>query len=161
MIRILGVDPGLQRTGWGMVEVEGNRLRYIACGVITSKADWALADRLKVLHDGLLQVVALHKPCEAAIEETFVTANGVSTLKLGQARGTALVTLAIAGLPVAEYAATQVKKSIVGAGRAEKSQVAFMVSRLLPGADVKQADATDALAIAITHHSHRMTYKRT
>jgi crossover junction endodeoxyribonuclease RuvC len=154
-MRILGVDPGLQRTGWGVIDVTGNRLVYVGCGVVASKADWALADRLKALHDGLMGVVARFAPQEAAIEETFVTANGVSTLKLGQARGAALVTLALAGLPVAEYAATQVKKSVVGAGRAEKSQMAFMVARLLPGADVKQADATDALAIAITHNSFR------
>ena len=153
-MRILGVDPGLQRTGWGIITQNGNQLSFVGCGVITSQSDEDLAARLHSLNKGLAAVIAQYQPHNSAIEETFVSVNGASTLKLGQARGALLLTLAQSGLTVAEYAATLVKKSIVGAGRAEKSQVAQMVRILLPGCGAGGADAMDALAVAITHAHH-------
>lgn len=152
---ILGVDPGLQKTGYGIIRQQGNALSFVACGVIKSDAAEALADRLHKLSQQLTQVTNLHKPGEAAIEETFVNSSGQSTLKLGQARGALLLTLAQAGLAVHEYAATLVKKTVVGAGRAEKHQVAHMVQVLLPGCGAHGADAMDALAVAICHAQHR------
>ncbi len=152
--RILGIDPGLQRTGWGIIHQKNNQLSFIACGVIAPKASWCLADRLKFLHDGLCEVVTLHRPEAAAIEETFVNMNAVSTLKLGNARGALILSAAILGLPIHEYAATQVKKTVVGVGRAEKHQVEMMVKMLLPGCGQGGADAMDALAIAICHAHH-------
>ncbi|HET9149514.1 MAG TPA: crossover junction endodeoxyribonuclease RuvC [Alphaproteobacteria bacterium] len=157
MMRLLGLDPGLTRTGWGVIEVEANRLAYVADGVIGSSADRPLAERLAFLHAGLLAVIAEHRPEEAAVEETFVNTNGQSTLKLGHARGVALLAPAQAGIPVAEYAARLVKKSIVGTGRAEKAQIAHMVRCLLPGARIAGADSADALAVAICHAHHRRT----
>lgn len=154
-IIILGIDPGLQRTGWGVIAQNGNALSLVACGVLKSDAEDGLAYRIKLLGDGLHDVIARYKPQESAIEETFVSVNGQSTLKLGQARGALLLTLAQANLPIAEYAATKVKKSIVGAGRAEKNQVAQMVQILLPGCGKFGADAMDALAVAICHAHHR------
>ena len=154
-IRILGLDPGLRRTGWGVIECAGNRLSYIACGSIETKDRHALAARLSVLHDGLAAVIAAQKPDEAAVEETFVNADPRSALKLGQARGIVLLVPAKAGLLVAEYAPNLIKKSIVGAGRAEKIQVRKMIAVLLPKATPETEDATDALAIAITHAHHR------
>jgi crossover junction endodeoxyribonuclease RuvC len=156
---IIGIDPGLTRTGWGVVSCEGSALKFIACGTVAaSDSNMPLAARLVKLSDELARVIACHAPTEAAIEETFATANGASTLKLGQARGALMLTLAQAGLSVAEYATRTVKKSVVGTGRAEKHQVAEMVSLLLPPA--RQAlmgekhDASDALAIAICHAHH-------
>lgn len=154
-MRLLGLDPGLNRTGWGVIESVANRLIYVADGVIESDATDTLADRLAVLHAGVVRVIAEHKPEEAAVEETFVNVNGQSTLKLGHARGVVLLAPAQAGLPVAEYAARLVKKSIVGTGRAEKNQIGHMVRCLLPGARIAGADAADALAVAICHAHHR------
>ena len=159
MIRILGLDPGLRRTGWGMLGVEGARLVFIAQGVIAPDERAPLAERLLVLFEGVRAVVAAHAPDEAAIEETFMTANGASTLKLGHARAAAMLAPASAGLAVAEYAAKQVKKALVGAGGADKSQVAFMVARLLPTCGPLSPDAADALAVAITH-AHARTAPR-
>jgi crossover junction endodeoxyribonuclease RuvC len=150
-IRILGLDPGLRRTGWGVIRVEGARLSHIAHGVISPPEDAALAVRLNTLFEGVRAVVALHAPDEAAIEETFVTANGSSTLKLGHARAAAMLGPATAGLTVAEYAAREVKKAVVGTGSADKAQVAFMVARLLPACGALTSDSSDALAVAIAH----------
>jgi crossover junction endodeoxyribonuclease RuvC len=154
-VRILGLDPGLRRTGWGVVEIAGNALSYVACGSVETDKDADLAVRLAELHQGLAAVVARYSPDEAAVEETFVNADSRGALKLGQARGIVLFVPAQAGLPVAEYAPNLVKKSIVGAGRAEKAQVRMMVKVLLPKADPATEDAADALAIAITHAHHR------
>ena len=155
VVRILGLDPGLRRTGWGVIGIEGARLSYVACGVLTSDAGLSLALRLKQLHDRLAEVVRAWSPDEAAVEETFVNKDAQATLKLGQARAIALLVPALAGLPVAEYGANQVKKTVVGVGHAEKEQVQAMIRMLLPKADPKSADAADALAIAITHAHHR------
>lgn len=153
---ILGVDPGLQKTGWGVVAKEGNRLSFIGAGTITSSPKAPLSSRLLALHEGILEIITHYKPTTAAIEETFVNTNPASTLKLGQARGALLMTLAINGMDVHEYAATLVKKTIVGVGRAEKQQVQMMVEMLLPSAKgkIQGADAADALAIAICHAHH-------
>ena len=150
-IRILGLDPGLRRTGWGVVEVNGARLSHIAHGVIAPAADLPFSERLLVLFEAVCAVIALHSPHEAAVEETFMTANGSSTLKLGHARAAVMIAPAQARLPVAEYAAKVVKKAVVGTGGADKAQVAFMVARLLPTAGGPTADAADALAVAIAH----------
>ena len=154
--RIIGIDPGLRRCGWGIIETSGNRLVFVAAGVITPQVTGALAERLVFLHNGLNEVIARYKPDEAAVEETFVNTNAASTLKLGHARAAAMIAPARAGLLVAEYAATVVKKAVVGAGGADKTQVAFMVRRLLPTAGEAAGDAADALAVAITHaHARR------
>ncbi|MCC7266127.1 MAG: crossover junction endodeoxyribonuclease RuvC [Caulobacteraceae bacterium] len=150
-IRILGLDPGLRRTGWGVVAIDGARLSHIAHGVIAPRDSLPFSERLLMLFDGVAEVIEAHAPHEAAIEETFMTANGSSTLKLGHARAAAMIAPAKAGLPVAEYAATVVKKSVVGTGAADKTQVAFMIQRLLPTAGAATADAADALAVAIAH----------
>lgn len=152
--RILGVDPGLRRTGWGVIEAKGNALSFIACGTVTSDERKDLAYRLLELHDGLTGVIETYGPDEAAVEATFVNKDATATLKLGQARGIAMVVPARAGLPVAEYAPNLVKKTIVGAGHAEKQQIRLMIKILLPKADPKTDDAADALAIAITHANH-------
>jgi len=154
-VRILGLDPGLRRTGWGVVESAGNALSFVACGLVETNDKADLAARLAALHDGLARVLALYAPDEAAVEETFVNADSRGALKLGQARGIALLVPAQAGLKVAEYAPNLVKKSVVGAGRAEKAQVRMMIGVLLPKADPKTEDACDALAIAICHAHHR------
>jgi crossover junction endodeoxyribonuclease RuvC len=155
-IRILGLDPGLRHTGWGMVQADGSRLSHIAHGVIAPRDTLPFSERLLFLFEGVAEVIAIHAPHEAAIEETFVTANGSSTLKLGHARAAAMLAPARAGLPVAEYAARLVKKAVVGTGAADKVQVAFMVARLLPAAGSPTADAADALAVAIAHaHARR------
>src|SRR5437868_233215 len=156
-IRILGIDPGLRRTGWGMVTIDGNRLSFLACGSIATDEKAALAVRLLAIHDGLKRVVAEHWPDEAAVEATFVNRDAVATLKLGQARGIAMLVPALAGLPVAEYAPNLVKKTIVGAGHCEKVQIRMMVGVLLPKADPQSHDAADALAIAVTHAHHRQS----
>ncbi|MBA4274514.1 MAG: crossover junction endodeoxyribonuclease RuvC [Alphaproteobacteria bacterium] len=157
-VRILGVDPGLNTTGWGVIEQRGSALTFIACGTITSRPADALSVRLGHLARGLREVINEHQPRGAAIEETFVNVNGASTLKLGQARGALLLTLADAGLEVGEYAPNLIKKAIVGVGRAEKAQVAMMVQMLLPAAREAltrhKADASDALAVAICHAHH-------
>jgi crossover junction endodeoxyribonuclease RuvC len=156
-IRILGIDPGLRRTGWGVVVIDGNRLTFLACGSVATDDKAALAIRLLAIHDGLQRVVAEHAPEEAAVESTFVNRDAVATLKLGQARGIAMLVPAIAGLPVAEYAPNLVKKTIVGAGHCEKIQIRMMVKVLLPKADPQSDDAADALAIAVTHAHHRQS----
>jgi crossover junction endodeoxyribonuclease RuvC len=154
-MRLLGIDPGLRTTGWGVIESQGNRLSYVADGVVKSTATAPLSQRLLQLHDGLTKIIETYAPNEVAVEETFVNMNGASSLKLGQARGIALLVPALFALPVAEYPANLVKKSVVGAGHAEKGQVQMMVRTLLPGCLVSSADAADALAIAICHAHHR------
>jgi crossover junction endodeoxyribonuclease RuvC len=155
MIRLLGIDPGLRFTGWGLIDVDGNRLIHVADGVIATDSDTAVPVRLKVLHDALQGLLAQHRPQEAAVEETYVNRNGSATLKLGYARGVALLAPAVAGIPVTEYAAKTVKMAVVGTGGAEKEQVTMMVRRLLPGSILRRADAADALAVAICHAHHR------
>ncbi len=154
-VRILGIDPGLRHTGWGVIEADGSRLAFVSCGAVHSEAGESLAERLRTLHDGLAAVIASHSPHEAAVEETFVNRDPQSALKLGYARGIALVVPALAGLDVAEYSANLVKKTVVGAGHAEKAQVAMMVKVLLPRSEAVSADAADALAVAICHAQHR------
>ncbi|SOR31804.1 RuvC; Holliday junction nuclease [Methylorubrum extorquens] len=154
-VRILGIDPGLRRTGWGLIAARGSKLSYLACGVVTSDGDLPLALRLRELHEGLTRIVTTYTPDEVSVEETFVNKDAQATLKLGHARAVALLVPALAGLPVAEYAANLVKKTVAGNGHAEKVQIQAMVKFLLPKAEFKLADAADALAIAITHASHR------
>ena len=155
LIRILGIDPGLRRTGWGVVDVLGNRLMFVACGSIDTRDQEDVADRLVAIHRGLAQVLADHRPQEAAVEATFVNKNPSATLKLGQARGVALLVPAQGGLRVSEYAPNLIKKTIVGAGHGEKAQIRMMIGVLLPRADPRSDDAADALAIAICHAHHR------
>jgi crossover junction endodeoxyribonuclease RuvC len=159
-VRILGVDPGLRHTGWGVIEAGGSRLAFVASGAVHSPTGDNLAERLRMLHEGLAAVIAEHRPDEAAVEETFVNRDAQSTLKLGYARGIALVVPALAGLEVTEYAANLVKKTVVGAGHAEKAQIAMMVKVLLPKAEALSPDAADALAVAICHAQHRGARKR-
>lgn len=154
-IRIIGIDPGLRRTGWGVLESDGVRLAYVASGHIASTAGEALAFRLRELYEGLTGVLAAFRPSEAAVEETFVNDNPRATLKLGQARGMALLAPAMKGMRVAEYPPNLIKKTVVGAGHAEKRQIQLMVSMLLPKARFESADEADALAIAICHANHR------
>jgi crossover junction endodeoxyribonuclease RuvC len=156
-IRILGIDPGLRRTGWGVVTIDGNRLSFIACGSLATDDKAGLAIRLLAIHDGLQRVVLEQAPDEAAVEATFVNKDAVATLKLGQARGIAMLVPAIAGLPVAEYAPNLVKKTIVGSGHCEKAQIRMMIGVLLPKADPQSHDAADALAIAVCHAHHRQS----
>jgi crossover junction endodeoxyribonuclease RuvC len=160
VVRVLGIDPGLRHTGWGVIEVDGNRLRHVADGVISTDSEAGVPDRLRALHDALAALIGAHRPDEAAVEETYVNRNGTATLKLGYARGVALLAPALAGIAVAEYAAKTVKLSVVGTGGAEKAQVAMMVRRLLPGAALRRVDAADALAVAICHAHHRATRAR-
>jgi crossover junction endodeoxyribonuclease RuvC len=157
---ILGIDPGLGTTGWGIIAAVGNRLSHIANGQIATDPKAPLAERLVVLDAGLTDVIALHAPEAAAVEEVFVNANPQSTLKLGQARGVCLLAAARGGMPVAEYAARLVKKAVVGTGGAEKAQVQAMLKILLPGAKVSGPDAADALAVAICHAHHAGTQSR-
>ncbi|WP_375573749.1 crossover junction endodeoxyribonuclease RuvC [Ahrensia marina] len=154
-IRIFGIDPGLRHMGWGVVELAGTRLSYVASGVISPPAEDALPVRLAALYDGLEALLREHTPDEAAVEETFVNKDPASTLKLGQARGMALLAPARLGISVGEYAANQVKKTVVGVGHADKKQVQAMVKVLLPRADFSSADEADALAIAICHAHQR------
>ena len=158
-MRLIGLDPGLRLTGWGVIDVEGNRLRHVAHGVVKVAGDRPLAERLAELFEAIAAVVAAQQPLEAAVEETFVNINPGSTLKLGQARGVVMLAPARAGLPVFEYAANLVKKSVTGAGHADKRQIAMMVGVLLPGGEAS-ADAADALAVAICHAHPRATAKR-
>jgi crossover junction endodeoxyribonuclease RuvC len=155
MVRLLGIDPGLRFTGWGLIDADGSRLRHIANGVIATDSIDSVPDRLKILHDALIAVLTQHRPTEAAVEETYVNRNGAATLKLGYARGIALLAPALAGVPVTEYSAKTVKLAVVGTGGAEKEQVVMMVRRLLPGAALHRSDAADALAVAICHAHHR------
>jgi crossover junction endodeoxyribonuclease RuvC len=153
-ILILGVDPGLNRCGWGLVLSEGSRLSHVAHGVITPKAQQQLASRLHDVFEGLCAVIEQYQPHEAAVEETFVNSNARAALALGQARGVALAAAARAGLIVGEYAPTTIKKAVVGSGSADKTQIAFMVRRLLPTAGEVKADAADALGVALCHAAH-------
>ena len=150
-MRVMGIDPGLRSTGWGIVDSEGQRLRFVDAGEVTSDPKSDLACRLKDLHSALISIAKNYIPNEMAIEETFVNNNPASTLKLGQARGVALLVPGILGIPVTEYSATSVKKSVTGTGHAEKGQVRDMIKLLIPGVGELGFDATDALAIAICH----------
>jgi len=155
IIRIIGIDPGLRNTGWGIVESQGSSLRFVAAGTVKSDSKADLASRLCQIHDGLAKVVHEHTPHEAAVENTFVNNNAASTLKLGQARGIAMLVPAQAGLLVSEYAPNAVKKAVIGVGHGDKSQIKLMVNMLLPKATYDSDDAADALAIAICHAHHR------
>lgn len=155
MVRIIGIDPGLRNTGWGVIEQAGQRLSYVAEGCVQSDAGAVLAERLLQIHTQLLAVLREFQPDEAAIEETFVNKDARATLKLGQARGVVLLAPATLGIAVSEYAPNVIKKSVVGAGHAEKDQVTHMVKMLLPRALLGSADSVDALAIAICHAHHR------
>ena len=154
-IRIIGIDPGLRATGWGVIDLEGSSIRFVAAGTVRSDAGDDLADRLNALHSGLTRMIEVHCPSEAAVEQTFVNRDAGATLKLGQARGIAMLVPAQAGLRVGEYAPNAVKKTVVGAGHADKTQIRMMVRVLLPRATFDGDDEADALAIAITHAHHR------
>lgn len=159
-MRLLGLDPGLGATGWGVIDADAGRLRHVGDGAVRTSARDPLAMRLVRLAEGIEEVIARYSIDEAAIEETFVNRNAVSTLRLGQARGTALLVSARAGLPVSEYLPNLVKKAVVGSGHAGKDQVKMMVGILLPGAALQSDDAADALAVAICHAHHRQTALR-
>ncbi len=161
VIVIFGVDPGLVRCGWGVVAADGARLSHVAHGVIRPPTSGALAGRLAYLFDALTETILAHRPHEAAAEETYVNANARAALALGQARGAALAASARAGLEVAEYSPATIKKAVVGTGRADKGQIAFMVQRLLPSAGAVSADAADALGVAICHSAHRVMRSKT
>jgi len=156
-MRVLGLDPGLRHTGWGVIDVAGNRLTHVADGVVHAPTELPLAERLVALFRQLTGVIERFRPDEAAVEESFVNKNPASTLKLGVARGVALLVPAERGVPVSEYSANLIKKSVVGAGHAEKGQVQLMVRRLLPGCAIAEPDAADALAVAICHAHHSAT----
>lgn len=151
---IIGIDPGLRHTGWGIICQRDNRLSYVAAGRINPDSELPMSMRLKTLADGIASVVALHLPHEAAIEETFVNRNAASALKLGQARGAAMLAAAQAGLDVTEYSANRVKQTVTGYGHADKTQIQTMIGILLPGSGKLAADAADALAVAICHAHH-------
>ncbi len=159
-MRLLGLDPGLRATGWGVIEADGNRLSHVADGVVRPDDSAPLAHRLAALHAELQRIVETFAPDEAAVEETFANRNPASTLKLGQARGVVMLAPAQAGIPVAEYSANVVKKSLVGAGHADKRQIGAMVRILLPGSAAESADAADALAVAVCHAHHLATRRR-
>ena len=159
-MRILGLDPGLLNTGWGVISTDGSQLHHAAHGVISPHPSLAMAERLTVIHRGVSDVLADQVPDQVAIEETFVSVNADSTLKLGLARGAALVAAAATGLEVCEYATRLVKKTVVGTGKAEKHQVAAMIGILLPGAKGARSDAADALAVAVCHAYHSRTLER-
>lgn len=156
-MKLLGLDPGLQKTGWGVIEVEANRLRHLGNGSVATRRGNSLAERLREIYEALLSVIDEYGPDAAAVEETFVSRNAGSALRLGQARGVVLLAPAGRGLPVSEYAANLVKKSVVGAGHAGKGQIRMMVGRLLPGCSIEGEDAADALAVAICHAHHLQT----
>ena len=159
-MKILGLDPGLRTTGWGVIDAAGNHLRWVADGIVPSDDRLSLAERLAQLHRGVQAVIEQFSPGEAAVEETFVNRNPGSTLKLGQARGAVPAAAGLNGLMVAEYAPRLVKKAIVGTGQAAKDQVGMMVRQLLPGCRAESADAADALAVAICHAHHRGTARK-
>ena len=156
-MRILGLDPSLSSTGWGVIEIENNRLRYVADGYIKTDPKMELPARLAVIHKTLADVIEAYKPDEAAIEQVFLNDNPMSTIKLGMARGVVILAPALYNIPVCEYEPTKVKKALVGVGRAEKSQVETMFKVLLPGCKPKNNDSSDALAIAITHYNYRQS----
>lgn len=154
-VRILGLDPGLRHTGWGIIDFAGNRLQHVAHGVVHSQDKASLSLRLQQLYEGLDKIIELHQPDEAAVEETFMNTNPASALKLGMARGVVLLAPAVRSLVVGEYSANKVKKAVVGVGHADKHQVSSMVQRLLVGCGPVKADAADALAVAICHANYR------
>jgi len=156
-MRLLGLDPGLRVSGWGVIDVDGNRLRHVADGAVKTDGKLALAERLVQLYDGLSEIIERFSPDEAAVEETFLNKNPSSTLKLGHARGIVLLVPARMGLLVAEYSANLIKKSTVGTGHADKEQVKMMMRTLLPSCEIATADAADALAVAVCHAHHRAT----
>jgi crossover junction endodeoxyribonuclease RuvC len=158
-VRIVGIDPGLRRTGWGVIDSDGVRLAFVACGSVVSDDGESLGSRLRQIFDGLSQVLERLEPMEAAIEQTFVNRDAAATLKLGQARGIALLVPALLGLTIAEYAPNAVKKTVIGAGHGDKGQIRAMVKCLLPRAAFDSADEADALAIAITH-AHSRSWRR-
>ncbi len=159
-MRILGLDPGLRHTGWGIIDKNGSAVSFVATGVISADTDLTLAERLAQIHKALAQVITDYKPQEAAIEETFVNVNPTSTLKLGQARGVAMLTPALYQISVAEYTPNQIKKMIVGVGHAEKKQVDMMVRKMLPTLPLDiPPDSADALAIALCHGFMRRVLK--
>jgi len=158
-IRIIGIDPGLRRTGWGVIDSDGVRLGFVACGAVVSDDGESLGARLRQIFDGLSEVLARLEPAEAAIEQTFVNRDSVATLKLGQARGIALLVPALSGLLIAEYAPNAIKKTVIGVGHGDKGQIRAMVKCLLPRASFDSTDAADALAIAITH-AHSRSWRR-
>lgn len=160
MTHLVGIDPGLRRTGWGIVNVDLNRIRFVAAGVVVSESDEPLPARLQSIYRGLAAIIASERPSEAAVEETVVNRNPLSSLKLGHARGVALLAAAHASIPVTEYAAKAVKRAVTGTGAAAKDQVAHMVRILLPGCGTLPDDATDALAVALCHAHHRETSRR-
>lgn len=159
-MKLLGLDPGLRHTGWGVIRIAGNRLSHVADGAVSSSPDAPLAERLSELFEGVRRVIDDFAPDAAAVEETFVNRNARSTLSLGMARGVVLLAPARSGLPVAEYAPNAIKKAVVGAGRADKTQVQMMVRVLLPGCTLASPDAADALAVAICHAHHAETGSR-
>ena len=159
-MRFLGLDPGLRATGWGLIEVTGNHFSHVANGVVRAAPSMDLADRLRVLHRALAEIVDEFAPDQAAVEEIFVNVNGKSTMLLGQARGVVMLAPALAGVPVFEYAANVIKKSLVGYGHADKTQIAVMVGHILPGLELGPGDAADALAVAICHANHASTIAR-
>ena len=154
-MKILGVDPGLVKTGWAIIEYKDNTLHFIESGLIRTNPKTSMAERLQVLGDGIAKVINLHNPHESAIEETFLNKNPLSSLKLGHARGALILSLGLSGLKVSEYSATQIKKTVTGVGRADKNQISVMVKYLIPKATPKSEDEADALAIAICHSHHR------
>ena len=158
--RILGLDPGLRFTGWGIIDVQGNQIRHIANGAVRTTDGWALSDRLLQIQDGLQEVMEAYMPVDSAIEETFVNQNPTTTLKLGMARGVAIVSAAKFGLPVAEYKPNKVKKVVTGVGHANKDQIQMMINVILPGCKIENADAADALAVAICHSRYEETNRK-
>ena len=159
-MRLIGFDPGLRSTGWGVIDADGNRLSHVANGTVKSDGDAPLEERLRQIHVGLIDVLAAWRPAAAAVEETFVNKNPGSTLKLGQVRGVVLLAPALAGVKVHEYAPNLIKKSVVGTGHAAKVQIHAMVRRLLPGVRIGSEDAADALAVAICHAHHAASLAR-
>ncbi|MFN7037973.1 MAG: crossover junction endodeoxyribonuclease RuvC [Alphaproteobacteria bacterium] len=155
MTFILGIDPGLTHTGWGVIKVENNKLIYVACGTISSSAKTNIEQRLGDIYTGINSAIKLYNPHECAIERTFVNNNPLSSLKLGHARGAAMLTVALASIPVTEYSPTEVKKAVTGVGGADKNQIDVMIKYLLPTAKIKSKDEADALAIAVCHSSYR------
>lgn len=156
-MRILGLDPSLSSTGWGVIEVEGNKMKYLADGFIKTDVKADIAERLAIIHNSLKDVIETYKPDEAAIEKVFLNDNPVSTIKLSMARGVVILAPALSGISVAEYEPNKIKKTIVGVGKAAKDQVEMMVKILLPGCKPKNNDSSDALAIAICHFNNRKT----
>jgi len=158
-MRIIGIDPGLTKTGVGIIDIQNNSLSFVYATTLYSSPDLEMAERLKHFHHELTSILKLYEPHEASIEETFVNKNPISSLKLGHARGALILTLGMCNIPVSEYSATAVKKTIVGVGRAEKHQIQAMIKILLPKAQFKTEDEADALAIAICHNNHKRNWR--